>query len=233
MTENINGQIEVNSGSELLDVVEIFLSLQGEGIHMGMVNNFVRLTGCSMNCKFCDTRQRNVINDRLTTEEILSRIDLRYLVCVTGGEPMEQGYKTVHLINLLLDNTKGVILETNGAHLVPLSWYNHDRLCLSVDYKLPSSGVPDSKMEFPYEKLKMKDQMKFVVSNMGDIKGMITVLDKFFYVETNIIITPAGGLANWLATRLLDMARKGKFNLKSSTLKIRITPQLHRLWQLQ
>ncbi len=37
-------------------ISEIFLSLQGEGLYMGVPQFFVRFHGCNMKCNFCDTK---------------------------------------------------------------------------------------------------------------------------------------------------------------------------------
>ena len=36
-------------------ISEVFLSFQGEGIHVGRLQLFVRLAGCGLRCRYCDT----------------------------------------------------------------------------------------------------------------------------------------------------------------------------------
>ena len=36
-------------------VKEIYLSLQGESSHQGLLCTFVRLTGCHLRCSYCDS----------------------------------------------------------------------------------------------------------------------------------------------------------------------------------
>jgi organic radical activating enzyme len=73
-----------------LNVKEIFYSLQGEGGRQGEASIFIRLTGCNLNCDFCDTDFESG-NDR-PLEEILTSIQqfpCRWIVW-TGGEPTLQ-----------------------------------------------------------------------------------------------------------------------------------------------
>jgi len=44
-----------NSSESILNVVEIFKSIQGEGANTGKAAVFVRLTGCNKSCWYCDT----------------------------------------------------------------------------------------------------------------------------------------------------------------------------------
>ena len=73
-----------------LKVKEIFYSLQGEGGRQGEASIFVRLSGCNMNCDFCDTDFAGGVD--MSCEQILSQI--RHFPCQwivwTGGEPTLQ-----------------------------------------------------------------------------------------------------------------------------------------------
>lgn len=98
-------------------VNEIFYSIQGEGAHSGEAAIFVRLSGCNLQCPFCDTEHQDYID--LTEDEIVSEIE-QYpagLVVITGGEP------TLQLSSALVDKIhnigKRVAIETNGTRPVP------------------------------------------------------------------------------------------------------------------
>ena len=73
-----------------LNVKEIFYSLQGEGGRQGAASIFVRLSGCNLNCDFCDTDFAG--GEDMSCEQILSQI--RQFPCQwmvwTGGEPTLQ-----------------------------------------------------------------------------------------------------------------------------------------------
>lgn len=105
------------SGSgDVLFVQSIFPTFQGEGPFVGYPSVFIRLGGCNLACKFCDTEFENFKQMRL--DEILKEVhylaeDKRKLVVITGGEPMRQPIEL--LCVTLLENGFNVQIETNGT----------------------------------------------------------------------------------------------------------------------
>lgn len=98
-------------------VNEIFYSLQGEGFHTGTAAVFVRLSGCNLQCPFCDTRHEEGIE--MSEEEILLQVS-EYesdMVVITGGEPAIQ--ITESLVDKLHQIGKFVAVETNGTLPLP------------------------------------------------------------------------------------------------------------------
>jgi 7-carboxy-7-deazaguanine synthase len=78
--------------SDKLRVAEIFTSLQGEGGWLGIPSTFVRISGCNLRCKWCDTPYAswNPEGPTLAISEIVADVESRQVnhVVVTGGEPM-------------------------------------------------------------------------------------------------------------------------------------------------
>ncbi len=100
-----------------MKVNEIFYSLQGEGYHAGTAAVFVRLSGCNLQCPFCDTQHES--GSEMTEDEIAAEV-AKYparLVVVTGGEPSLQ--LTRGFVNALHDVDKMVAVETNGTRRLP------------------------------------------------------------------------------------------------------------------
>ncbi len=98
-----------------LDVQEIFPTIQGEGSRTGQVAIFIRLGGCNLACKFCDTDFEDF--ESMQLEDILSKVELFArdtidLVVITGGEPFRQPIEK--LCNDLIDKKYKVQIETNG-----------------------------------------------------------------------------------------------------------------------
>lgn len=100
-----------------MKVNEIFHSLQGEGRFTGTPAVFVRLSGCNLNCWFCDTEFHSF--KEMTEDEIIAEI-LRYPsrnVVITGGEPTLQ--LTASLTTKLHAEGFFIMLETNGSKPLP------------------------------------------------------------------------------------------------------------------
>src|SRR5436305_5210328 len=76
---------------EAVRITEIFFSIQGESSHVGKPCIFVRLTGCSLRCVWCDTKYAYSGGREMTHDEVLSEVEKHpaKLVEVTGGEPLE------------------------------------------------------------------------------------------------------------------------------------------------
>lgn len=100
-----------------MKVNEIFYSLQGEGYYAGTAATFVRLSGCNLQCPFCDTTHQQ--GTEMTDEEIAAAVKPfpARLVVITGGEPSLQLTKS--LVDALHSLDKYVAVETNGTHPIP------------------------------------------------------------------------------------------------------------------
>ncbi|MBN1109147.1 MAG: radical SAM protein [Methanomassiliicoccales archaeon] len=199
-------------------VHEAFLSIQGEGRTMGLPTAFVRLSGCNLDCRWCDTRQAREGGEEMSVAKVLDLVRSMAVrhVCLTGGEPLCQP-DSVHLLSALLEDGRHVTLETNGS--LPLDVLpDHPELLISMDYKCPSSGEEGRMLLRNLELLGPKDQLKFVVADMEDLERAEQVL-RAHPPRCPVIFTPLGGLSLEPAVSFV-LSRK---------LEVRVLPQLHKL----
>ncbi|MBN2528777.1 MAG: radical SAM protein [Deltaproteobacteria bacterium] len=162
-----------------VNVYSIFYSLQGESTFMGLPCVFVRLTGCTIGCSYCDTRGvAKAIGDDMTIDDVLERVKSYNcdLVEVTGGEPLQQKH-TPELLTRLCDAGLKVLLETSGQEPV----VDVDkRVHIIMDIKTPGSGVVAVLSEENIVHLKdSQAQIKFVITNEADFNFAVVMEDKY------------------------------------------------------
>ena len=153
----------------MLQISEIYKSLQGESTHAGLPCVFVRLTGCNLRCSWCDSEFSFYGGSKMTLQEVLSEIARLSpsggLVEITGGEPMLQEREVIPLMEQLLDADYRVLLETSGER--PLARVPKQVIKI-VDVKCPHSGAPNTLALENLEKLQPHDELKFVLNDRSD-----------------------------------------------------------------
>jgi 7-carboxy-7-deazaguanine synthase len=211
------------SGFMDLRITEIFLSVQGESSHAGRPCAFVRLTGCPMRCRWCDSEYTFTGGTRLTFDEIFAQLENFgcNLVEVTGGEPLAQ--KAVFpFITGLLDRGYEVLIETGGY----VSTEKVDeRAKVILDVKCPASGESERNYWANLERLNPeKDEVKFVVADLADWQFAREMIEKYDLQDRakEILISPVFGIEN-----LQEIAE----TVSKSGLKVRLNLQLHKyIW---
>jgi 7-carboxy-7-deazaguanine synthase len=191
-----------------LRVTEIFHSLQGEGRSVGWPTVFVRLTGCPLRCRWCDTSYAFSGGEWLSLDEALSRVaeyGARF-VTVTGGEPLAQP-GCLPLLGALCDAAYEVSLETSGA----LDVAGVDpRVVKVMDIKAPGSGECNRNRLENLAHLAPRDQVKFVLCDRADYQWARELVTKEALADRcEVLFSPVAGelaprqLADWiLADRL-------------------------------
>jgi 7-carboxy-7-deazaguanine synthase len=124
----------------MIRISELFLSIQGEGPSAGTPAHFLRLQGCTVGCRWCDTRyswapeggEDSSLEAAWAKAKGLGEAPM---LVVTGGEPLEhEGLPG--LLRAALERWPRVEVETSGVAPPPLS---HERLAWNVSPKLPSA----------------------------------------------------------------------------------------------
>jgi len=149
------------SQHERLKLTEIFLSLQGEARDAGWPTVFVRLTGCPLRCRYCDTEYAFFGGQWWDIDAILAEVGKHGArhVCVTGGEPLAQK-RCIALLRRLCDAGYIVSLETSGA--IDIGDVD-PRVSRVVDIKTPGSGEVARNRWDNLPLLTPRDQVKFVL----------------------------------------------------------------------
>ena len=152
----------------IIRVSEIYLSIQGESSWAGLACVLVRLAGCPLRCRWCDTAYARdpEAGREMELDEVLARVAALEcpLVEVTGGEPLAQ-HACPELLGLLCDQGFTVLLETSGAlDVSPVD----SRVHLVMDIKCPGSGMSGRMLWSNLERLGPGDEVKFVLADRQD-----------------------------------------------------------------
>lgn len=196
---------------------EIFYSLQGEGVSLGLPSVFVRLSGCNLQCHWCDTEytwnwvgtsyahakdrpghaakhDRASVQCRRTPDEVAALVaewSCRNIV-LTGGEPMLQQTGLERVAHRLRSDNSDyeVEVETNGT-ILPSKAFDECVTRYNVSPKLSHSRMPAAARLIP-EVIRFfvespKATFKFVCSDDGDA-GEISEFQQAFRVEGRRIL---------------------------------------------
>lgn len=165
-----------------MKVIEMFKSIEGEGIRAGLPVTFVRLAGCNLRCEYCDTKysydEEAKCCEIRSVEEVVTQVQLMKtpFVTITGGEPLVHD-GICNLIGELLDIGCHVNVETNGTCPVPSQFVNNPDVIFTMDWKCPSSGMNDKMDMANISTLRSIDVLKFVVGSEEDLHEVIRVRD--------------------------------------------------------
>ncbi len=200
-------------------MTEIFFSVQGESSHMGLPCVFVRLTGCNLRCRWCDTDYAFSGGRMLSLDEILAEVAVHPTrrVELTGGEPLLQR-ATPELAARLLSAGYTVLCETSGERDVRRLPAGVHRI---VDMKPPGSGEVEKNRYENLVHLGPTDEVKFVCADRVDFDWSVGIVREHrLEGRVPILLSPVYGeldprqLAEWLL---------------ASGLEARLNLQLHKL----
>lgn len=188
---------------ERLRVNEIFYSLQGESSHSGRPCVLVRLTGCHLRCRWCDSEHAFFAGEWLARAEVLARVAAYGcpLVELTGGEPLLQP-GALPLLAELCDAGHEVLLETSGA--VDIGGVD-PRVRRIVDLKCPGSGEAGQNLWSNLDLLRPGDELKLVIADEADYRwAREQVLARGLHLRCPVWFSPVAGalppaaLAGWI-----------------------------------
>lgn len=176
---------------ERLRVSEIYASVQGESTHAGRPTTFVRLTGCNLRCRWCDSEFTFTGGTHRSIDDVVAEVlssPIR-LVEVTGGEPLAQR-QCIPLMQRLVEAGCEVMLETSGsisiAEVPP-------QVCIVLDLKPPDSGEVDQNLFENLPLLKANDEVKFVLASRRDFDWALEVIETHDLSDHICLFSPVWG----------------------------------------
>ncbi len=192
---------------------EIFYSLQGEGFLAGVPSVFIRLAGCPLRCRWCDTKYAwdESAGKLLAIEKIVKTIQqyqTKYIV-ITGGEPMIDSEMS-QLVGELKNAGKHITIETAGIVFIP------GLACdlISIRPKLSNSAPKDPKLRSVHEDSRLdiailseliehyRYQLKFVVDSADDLPEIQQVIEDIGNVDLQkVMLMPQAATCNELIAK--------------------------------
>jgi len=227
--------------TEKADLIEIFSSMQGEGLFLGAKQIFVRFAGCNLTCSFCDTPKKAVIKE-MSAEEILKKIkDLErekgehHSVSLTGGEPLLYADFLKDFLPKLKRAGFKIYLETNGTLPEELAKIIKYVDAIAMDFKLPSSAAVPALWEEHAKFLQIARKKNVFVKTVvtddtskDDILkaiGLIKKVDRSILLVLQPVTTKQGGISRTGADRISGYLRLAGRDLEN----VRVIPQMHKV----
>ena len=217
---------------------EIFHSIQGEGISIGVPSVFVRCSSCNLQCHWCDTEytwnwlgtkyahdkdrpdhpakyDRNAVQTRLSPDEVAHAVSLYpcHNVVFTGGEPMLQQDQLTEVARILraTNSEYEFEVETNGT-ILPHAGFDEIVTRYNVSPKLGNSGMPQSSRLIPETMTAFvrnpKAVFKFVCSETGDAEEIAAFERDYHVSRRRILVMPEA-----IDQRSLEERRPAVFEL--------------------
>ena len=202
-----------------MKVSEIFKSLQGEGKNQGRICLFIRLAGCNLRCRWCDTPYAQEGGVEMAPDAILEQVwrTNPLYVCITGGEPLLQGEELTSLLASLKQRGVTIDIETNGTTDFT-RFQPYASICMDV--KCPSSGEKSDLALL--ENIRKEDSVKFVVSDEQDCRYAQNVVNTHD-IAGGIFFSPVFGADH---TTIITYILK-------NDLPVRFQLQLHKMLGVQ
>ena len=225
------------------DILEVFSSIQGEGVFLGARQVFVRFKRCNMSCRFCDEDLGKKAK-KYTALELMKEIKSldtasgpHHSISLTGGEPLLYAEFLKAFLRIVKKNRSlKSYLETNGTLPYELTKVIDFVDIIAMDFKLPSSTGErpfwSEHLEFLRIASKKKVFVKAVITaetTKDDIGKAIEMVKSVkgnipFVLQPATLVRPHDKEVNKeLLLHFLEMG------LKNDLANIRVIPQVHKI----
>lgn len=212
----------------MINISEIFYSVQGEGMLTGVPSVFVRTNGCNLRCEWCDTPYTSWKPEGfdMMLGTVLAEVRRHWCgyVVITGGEPMLQ-HEMEEFCAALRGIDHHITIETNGTVFKKLE-------CdlMSISPKLANSTPPkkgktkkiaEQHEEMRYQPEVLKQliqtypyQLKFVVKELEDMVEVRQVVADVGAEANRVVLMPEGTSAKALKERsewILEACKRNNY----------------------
>lgn len=229
-------------------IIEVFSSIQGEGLFIGKRQIFIRFAGCNLDCKYCDTNNSKTTSSGIKTslEDLHTKVSNLitpdfHAISFTGGEPLLQAdyIKKFHEIK-----DYPMLLETNGTLPKQVKKIAKYVDYASVDIKLPEhfeSGNSDDVVSREIESANIlisrgaKVYCKAVVLPETKVETIANISKRIHNEikdssKTSLIIQPSSPISEWgkYTQKLFEMSE-----IVGENLDIRVIPQIHTILDIR
>lgn len=214
----------------MFNVIEKFISVDGEGPTAGELATFIRFQGCNLRCSYCDTKYswdeeslRNI--EVLSAKEIYDYIKSTKVknVTLTGGEPLIQ--KNISSLLELLNDDKDLVvhIETNGSVNIREFKEKYKNIIFILDYKSPSSNMMKQMDIENFNLIDKKDVYKFVIGSKEDINKALEII-KLYDLQNRCLVYFSPVFDSSLTMEeIVDFMKENNLN------NVRLQVQLHKI----
>jgi len=201
-----------------LKTSEIFSSIEGEGLLAGFHFHFLRLSGCNLQCLYCDSKYTWTGGIDKSFEDIVKELTLlpkSENILITGGEPLMQSNEVILFIeNFLKNRYKKIFLETNGSYNIENI---PDFVNILMDLKPPSSKMTDYNKISNLNYLKPTDEIKVIIADNEDFNWINDIDNKYSISENfTLSLTPLFKEMPYekLSRLIIDSGKNFRLNLQ-------------------
>lgn len=228
------------TSNQKVNILEVFSSIQGEGLSIGERQIFIRFHGCNLSCDFCDVNRLKKPT-RLGIKDILEKIDtlnaehIHNTVFITGGEPLLHSEFLKTLLPQIAERGLKIYLQTNATLPRELDRVIEYIDAIAVDIKLPSVSKNKPCWQSHYRFLKAVFKKRFFVKVVvsrelapSDFDKAIGLMKKIS-IDIPFIIQPEtrkdSCRLNITGAKLLQLQKRA---LKSLN-QVLVIPQAHKM----
>lgn len=207
-----------------MQVIEKFVSINGEGLRQGELAVFLRFASCNLRCSYCDTKYsfENPKYSEESIDEIISWVNEQHVknITLTGGEPLIQ--KDIkELMIKLSDLGYRLEVETNGSVDI-FEFKDIKNTSFTLDYKLPVSLMEHKMNVDNYKYITKKDSVKFVCGTIEDLEKALYIINKYDLInKTNCMFSPVFGL--------IELPKMVDFMIEHNLNDVKLCLQIHKV----